>query len=352
MLLGLSMLAAAGCVQRNNPQGWAGPAQADDLLLASTAKAKLSALSAQDFSPVWTFPTGDEDPKIELEAIYGTPQVIGDTVYLGAYSGDVYALGLESGGIRWRFQADGPIIAGLAASETAVYVASGEGTLYALDPADGSEKRRFEAGDSIWAAPLLADGVLYVASVNGKLYALDAETLEPKWRSPFETEHGLLSDPVMAEGTILVGGIDRALHAVDAKTGEERWSFKGDNWFWARPLVADGTVYAPNLDGRLYALSLEAGEERWSFEAEEPKPLRSTPVLAGDSLVIVDRGGNVYGLNREVDQEERLRWSEALEATILSDPMMLGEEVLISAQGGGLFTVNPATERSAEVETP
>jgi outer membrane protein assembly factor BamB len=346
------MLAAAGCVQRNNPQGWAGPAQADNLLLASTAKAELSALSAQDFSPVWTFPTGEEDPKIDLEAIYGTPQVIGDTVYLAAYSRDVYALGLESGDIRWRFEADGPIIAGLAASETAVYVASDEGTLYALDPADGSEKRRFDAGDSIWAAPLLADGVLYVASVNGKLYALDAETLEPKWRSPFETEHGLLSDPVVADGTILVGGIGRALHAVDVETGRERegWPFRADNWFWARPLVEGGVVYAPNLDKRVYALSLDTGEERWSFEAEEP--LRSVPVLASDSLVIVDRGGNVYGLDHKVDQEQRLRWSEALEKTVLSDPMMLGEEVLISAQGGDLFRLDPVGGSFREVVIP
>jgi len=427
------MLAAAGCMGFSNPEGWAGPAcrhpdtgcissegVADDLLLASTAKGKLSALDlnpesgpqcdnaadddedgwvnegcpkagdkaesgrqcandtnddtvenipdddkVNDGCPAWrwTFPTGEEDPKIDLVAIYGTPVVIGDTVYLGGYSGDVYALSLEDGGVLWSFEADEPIIAGLAASETAVYVASDDGRLYVLDPQTGRQVDVFDAGDSIWAAPLLADGVLYVASVNGKLYALDAETLKPKWDAPFEAEQGLISDPVLAEGSVLVGGLDHALHAVDAETGEERWSFEADSWFWGRPLVAEGTVYAPNLDGRLYALSLETGEERWSFEAEEPDPLRSAPVLAGGSLVIVDRGGNVYGLDPgEEPEDERLRWSEALEKKVLSNPLVVTEEgdegedvekVLISAQKGDhLFSVNPATGRSSEVETP
>ena len=181
MVLGLTMLAAAGCVGISNPEGWAGPTcrhpdtacissqgTADDLLLASTARGKLSALSAEDLSRVWTFPTGEEDPKIDLEAIYGTPVVVRDTVYLAGYSGAVYALHLEDGSIQWRFEADGPIIAGLAASETAVYVASDDGRLHVLDSQTGQQVDTFDAGDSIWATPLLADGLLYVCEALGQ----------------------------------------------------------------------------------------------------------------------------------------------------------------------------------------
>ncbi|MCH8919231.1 MAG: PQQ-binding-like beta-propeller repeat protein, partial [Chloroflexi bacterium] len=181
------MLVAAACVGFNNPEGWAGPtAAADDLLVVSTDKGELSALDLAPESgpqcdnstdddedgwvnegcpragtkaergrecanstsddavddipdddkindgcpaavPLWTFPTGQEEPEIDLEAIYTTPQVIGDTVYLGGYSGDVYALSLDDGSVLWSFDADGPIIAGLAASETAVYAATDKG---------------------------------------------------------------------------------------------------------------------------------------------------------------------------------------------------------------------------------
>ncbi len=410
------MLAAAGCIGFNNPEGWGGPAVTDDFLMASTAKGKLSALDenpesgdqcdnstdddgegwvnegcprvgekaergrecendinddivdgiadddkVNDGCPsYWTFPTGHEESKVDLNAIYTTPIVIGDTVYIGAYSGDIYALSPKDRSVRWTLELDGPIIAGLAASETVVYAATDAGTLYALDAEDGGEVGRFDAGDSIWGAPLLVEGDLYVASVNGKLFKLDAESLEPAWDAPFEASQGLISDPALADGTVLVGGIDRTLRAVNAETGEERWSFKADNWFWGQPLVVDGTAYVPNLDGRVYALDLETGDERWSFGAEDSDPMRSAPVLAGDVLVIVDRGGNVHGLDPE---DGALQWSssgeDGLNKTVLSNPLVRaddeaeeGVEILISAQGGDLFSFDPASGASVEVPTP
>ncbi len=353
------MLGAAACIGFNNPEGWAGPTvAADDLLVVSTDKGELSALKMEDFSRVWTFPTGQEEPEIDLEAIYTTPLLSGDTVYFAGYSGEVFALSLESGSEKWRFDTDDNIIAGLAISETTIYVGTDEGLLYALnletELEEDNPNNPFDAGDSVWATPLLVEGVLYVASVNGKLYALDAETLEPIWDAPFKAGRGLISDPVLADGTILVGGIDRTLHAVDAASGEERegWPFKADNWFWGKPLVLDGTVYAPNLDGNLYALSLETGDELWSFEAEDG--IRSSPVLADDTLVLVDRDGNVYGLDPLTG--EPLPWSpRAIDKTVLSNPLVLAEaiqeemaedvkeKVFISAEGGDLFRLEDPT---------
>jgi outer membrane protein assembly factor BamB len=192
------MLAAAGCLGFNNPEGWAGPAASGDVLVASTDKGKISALAANPesgdqcdnsadddedgwvnegcprvgtaaetrdecrndanddvmdgipdddevndgcpaFPALWTFPTGDEDPEIDLEAIYTTPPIIGDTLYVGAYSGDVYALSVEDGAVRWTRELDGPMIAGLAASDTVIYAATDAGTVYALDANDGGE---------------------------------------------------------------------------------------------------------------------------------------------------------------------------------------------------------------------
>ena len=58
-------------------------------------------------------------------------------------------------------------------------------------------------------------------------------------------------------------------------------------------------------------------------------------------MVIVDRGGNVYGLD---PAEGSLKWSApaALEKTVLADPVVLDGKVVVSAEGGGLFTVDPA----------
>lgn len=311
------------------------------MIVASLDKAKVSGLDS-DFSVLWTFPTGDEDPKIDLEAVYTTPVIVDATVYIAGYSGDVYALNLETGEPVWDFDAVDPIVAGLAAGESTVYVATEGGDLYALDVADGSVKERFAAGDGVWGAPLLAEGALYVSSVSGVLYALDAETLDPVWDRPYRTNHGLITDPVLADGTVLVGGIDRTLHAVNAEDGGGVWSYKADNWFYGRPLVEDGTVYAPNLDSELYALDLQSGDVLWTFSAEDT--LRSAPVRVGDTLIIVDGGGTVYGLDTEAEGDERLKWSKELGKKVLSNPLVLEGQVLISAQGGELFRLDDVEE--------
>lgn len=379
-MLAIALLAAAGCAGFSNPEGWAGPAVTDDLLLASTDQGELSALNAEDFSRLWTFPTGQEDPELDLKAIYTTPLVSEGIVYFGAYTGEVFALNLEDGSEKWRFDTDDNIIAGLEAlfsdgSTETIFVSTDDGIVYALDAETGLPRANFfDAGDSIWATPLLSEGVLYVAAVNGKLFALDAETFDPVWEEPFKAGQGLISDPVLAGGTILVGGIDRELHAVDAASGDELWSFPAGNWFWGRPLVVDGTVYAPSLDNRIYALSLETGDELWSFEAEEG--IRSRPVLTDDTLVIVDRDGNVYGLDPLTG--EPLPWSpKAIDKTVLSNPLVLAasvqeemeeeedvkEKVFISAEGGDLFRLedptsgdlsrlDPNTGRFVKVVTP
>jgi len=342
-------------VQTNNPEGWAGPAATDAILVAITDKGELSAfetaaVQSDSAKPLWKFPTGDEDPELDLEAIYGTPLIIGDTVYFGAYSGEVWALALDDGSVKWSFDTHAPIIAGLAARETALYAANDAGTLFALDPASGDELRRFSTGDSVWGAPLVAGDLLYVAAVNGRLYALNAETFDLQWDDPYQTGHGLISDLVIENDTVVVGGLDRALHAVDAQTGEELWTFKSDNWFWGRPLVLDGTVYAPNLDSRVYALDLDSGDEAMpAFEAEEP--VRSAPVLAGDALVIIDRTGNVYGVSKDLSEQ---LWDApaVLEKTVLSDPLVLDGKVLVSSDGGGLFSVDPEAGTFVQVVAP
>jgi outer membrane protein assembly factor BamB len=330
---------AAACTPFSNPEGWAGPSAEGEVIVASLKKARVSGLNAEDFSVLWTFPTGDEEPKIDLEAVYATPVIAEDTVYVAGYSGQVYALDLESGEEVWDqpFESVDPVIAGLTLGGSTLYVATDAGAVIALDVAEGSEIDRFNGGDGVWGAPWLADGVLYVPSVGGVLYALDAVTLDVVWS--FRTNHGLVSDPVLTDGTVLVGGIDRELHAVDAESGDEAWSYKADNWFWGRPLVDNGTVYAPNLDGKLFALSLEGGEELWSFQAEEP--LRSSPVLVDGTVVIIDRLGTAYGLDPAADGDGRLKWSKRLGKTVLSNPWpLLDGKVLISAQGGDLFRID------------
>jgi len=355
----LVALAAAGCVGVTSPQGWAGPVAFGDTVFVAIERERMAALKADDLSVQWLFPPDTEQGKaIKLEAIYGAPVVTKDTVYFGAYDGNVYALNTADGAVRWPFETGGPVIGGVALYEpdpkqrpeaSALFVGSDDGVLYALDPATGSEKRRFDAGDSIWAAPLIVDSTLYLASVNGKLFALNADTLEPVWDEPFEADGGLVTDPVLAdENTLLVGGIDRRLYALDKATGKEKWSLAGDNWFWGRPLVSGTTIFVPNMDHHVYAIELGTGQPVWQTPFETKAPVRASPLLVDDVLIVADRAGNVYGLDPADGSQ---KWAqEILNKTLLADPVLLKDEVLLVAQGGDLYRLDPAAGTSSLVE--
>lgn len=323
-----------------------------------------------DGCPVWfwVFPPDNGD-EIDLEAIYGAPIVSDDTVYFGAYDGNVYALDAAGGSEIWRFGTDAPIVSALGAewggdvqapALRTLLAGSGDGRVYALAPEDGRVRWSFDTGDEIWASPLVAESV-FVSSVNGKLYALDPENRDRRW--VFETDGGLLTDPVLADkGTLIAGGIGETLYAIDSATGEQKWSFDGGNWFWGKPLAGPGVpvspnpgeevpapdtvVYAPNLDGKVYSLNLRTGQKIWEFDTTHP--VRSAPVFAAGVLVVVNRNGEVYG----VDPAGRQKWGPTLlNKTVLADPLSLSDDsVMIVATGGDLFRIDPNTGASSPVQ--
>jgi outer membrane protein assembly factor BamB len=347
-LLGL-LLVSAACAGVDDPDGWAPPAVIGDTLYLSIDDGELSAIDPATFERSWVFPDadevacGDEEPQTrELDGLYSAPVVEGDTVYFGAWDGNVYALDAATGDCLWDFETDDPILGSVVLDGDRLYAASTDGTLYVLDAASGELTDSADVGD-VWSSPVLVDGTLFIGSMDGDLRALDAETLDLVWDEPFSVNAGLLTDPTPLNGTIVVGGISEKLYAVDAATGEEQWSFGAGNWFWGRPLVDGDTVYATNMDKAVYAISLDSGDQRWGFGTDAP--VRSGPVLTGDVLVAVDDKGHVYGLDPETGE---LAWNSPteLDKDILANPYVLEDgSVLIVSKGGDVFSIDPETGR-------
>jgi len=303
------------------------------------------------YVPRWIFPPDTEEgKKLDLEGIYGRPAIGGDSVYFAAYDDSVYALDAKDGGERWHFRTGEPVVGAVTLTgDGRLYVGSRDAKLYVLDAKDGGELQHFTTDDEIWSAPLVADDAVYVATAGGRLYALDRNTLAPVWDKPFDGGAGLISDPVLTdEGTILVGGFGKTLYSVDKATGSQVWAFKAGNWFWGRPLVVNGTAYVPNLDRKVYALDVKTGEEKWQTPFQAEAPVRSSPLLADDILIVSDGHGNVYGLHPE---DGTLVWSgpSLLGKTVLSDPLLLDDKVLIVAEGGDLFQIDPQVGTSTLV---
>jgi eukaryotic-like serine/threonine-protein kinase len=92
---------------------------------------------------------------------------------------------------------------------------------------------------------------------------------------------------------------------VDKETGDELWSFATDDVIRSTPLVADDSVIVVTEQGHLFALDLESGDEVWS-EPDGIVPKVRSELSAIDDLVYVrNEQGDVFALdpeNGDIDQ--------------------------------------------------
>ncbi|HEY7268656.1 MAG TPA: PQQ-binding-like beta-propeller repeat protein, partial [Dehalococcoidia bacterium] len=90
----LAVVLATGCVRAAAPRGWAQPAQFGNAIIVTTHTGKLDGIDPTTGDRLWRFPddwTITDKAAQKLQGIYGKPQVVGDTVYIGDYNGFVYA---------------------------------------------------------------------------------------------------------------------------------------------------------------------------------------------------------------------------------------------------------------------
>lgn len=315
-------LASFGCVSGLQPIGWSGGAISDGTLLVGSKEGKLVAVNLADESRQWTEPLKEVKqaggfgcaPSIagggcgagsSGVAIYGTPAVSGDLVYIGGYNGKVYAFASDTLATRWVYPRDDnlePIVGGLVVAQGKVYFGDSEGRIYALDAATGDEQWEFETGDKIWSTPVVIDDTLFIGSFDDKLYALNAADGSTKWE--FEAGGAIFSTPLVHDGTVYIGSFNRHLYAVNAADGSLRWEFMGENWFWAKPVIYDNTIYAGCLDGKVYVLKADTGEKIAELDLESP--VSSSPVVVNSSIIFASREGVVYSIDTGLNELKRL----------------------------------------------
>lgn len=357
VLLAIVVLVAFGCVPGGTsvPRGWSGAAVDGTTLYIGSMDGKIIALNASDGRRLWSAPLETAAPSggfgcaapPTAVAIYGSPVVSDNLVYLGGYNtGKFYAFALGEQEPRWVYPREGvsgtQIVGGGLVSDGRVFFGTASGKIYALNAATGSTSGGwiFPADGrigNIWAAPASIAGTLFVSSFDKNLYAIDLATGQKKWT--FATRGAIVASPSTDSNTVYVGSFDRNLYAVDAAAGGEKWKFtEAKNWYWAQPLVVNGKIYAANLDGKLYVLDAVNGSKLGEFDLGAA--ISSSPVLAGDLVVAVNEQGVVYSMNIQTNEKRLLvDLKEKVDAPLATD----GTVVYVHTSTNKLHAVNTQT---------
>jgi len=248
---------------------------------------------------------------------------------------DVFAMDVETGAIRWRYEgkpdlrAGSPIgraSRGVAIGEGKVFVGLADGRLTALDQRSGQQlwqiqAERWQDGFAITAAPLYFDGKVIIGfnggemGTRGRIKAYDAKTgalvwtfytvpgpgefghdTWPQdsdawqrgganlWQTPaVDPELGLVYFSTANPGPDLNGSVRpgdnlfaNSIVAVEAKTGKYRWHFQQvhhDIWDYDSPNPV--VLFDAPYNGRMRKGLVEVGKTGWAYllDRETGKPL-------------------------------------------------------------------------------
>lgn len=357
-------MAGLSCVQGLNTIGWSGGAVDGNILYVGSEEGRLVSVDMTDSSRHWSEALKSSSSSGGLfgctsltagcggagaaVAIYGTPAISGDLVFIAGYNGKVYAYAKDGLTLRWVYPRDSylpSIVGSVVVADDIVYFGTSGGkydgknvggAVLALDAFTGDPvwDSPYFTDDKIWATPLVDRGTLYIGSFDKKISAVDAATGAEKWT--YLTEGSVIAEPLIVDNTIYIGSLDRNFYALDAGTGAYKWSFMGENWFWSQAVSLDGKIYAANLDGKVYVLDPASGNLLDTYDLEEA--LAASPVINGSDIIFATREGAVYVVDTVLNQADLL---VTLADTTINGPLAFNDGIIyVHTQDASLQRIN------------
>ncbi|NIE63903.1 outer membrane protein assembly factor BamB [Burkholderia sp. Ax-1719] len=316
------------------------PVAVGDNVYAAGANGSVAKFDAQTGKEVWSVKLKDD-----LSAGVGSD---GNLTAVGGLKGDVYVLD-SNGKLSWQARAPGEIISPPLVGNGLVVVRTIDGQVVAFNAQTGEQKWAYrnravplnlrvsagmtfagdqavlagfpggafsainlQTGDAFWETPVsYPKGVTEVERINdvsgpptligattcavtfqGQLGCFDANSGRPMWEKPFSSTSGIAQD----DNTVVGGDDWSVVKAYNVATGAQTWSTdKLKNRDVSVPAMLGHAVAVGDYQGYVHFLSLDDG----SFVSRvktDGSPITAAPVLAGNTLVVQTKDGDLYGL--------------------------------------------------------
>ena len=304
---------------------------------------------APPFQLAWVAQTGGRN------AMFSSPVVYGGRIFLGVQdnridwpSGGVLCFEAATGRPIWRAKLPS-IDQTVAARDGRVFALSCQGAVHGLRCDDGQEVWRCDLRTGHHAArtPLVFIDDLIV--IDG--WAEDAVLVEPDTgrivRSLTDDDAKALArlrPPLYKTKRLYHAGIRSAR---DARTGEDLWQriCDADRRGPTTPAIARGRAYL-TTGLTVVALDIERRETLWTHESapseellagsrrQKPFTCHSSPAVAGDLVIAGNDTGEFFALDRT---SGRLCWRFDMGLPIKSSPVVSGNMILIADYDGNLY---------------
>ncbi len=301
--------------------------------------------------------TGDEHWRVATDtSIKNQPVVTGNLCVAVSVAGQVHAVDVVTGSMRWKVRMPGYPdrwnYASPAADGQSVYVGTQQGLL----------SHRLKDGQCEWQAPLEYDVftwrcaagpvlhgelVLFFQARRG-IVAVSRKTGELRWRRAV-AEHGGFADqypsPVVVDGRLVSGGDSGHLVVLDAATGNVVWHKAVLEADYVTALAARNTqIIAVTVNGLVQCFNLYTGRRQWQYELGQDlldmiprrRGLRSAlaqPVFMGEAIIV----SGIDGCLHVLDADGKCHGRAVLGSPISATPHVASEHLYVATYDGRLF---------------
>ncbi len=273
--------------------------------------------------------------------------------------------------VKWRFKLASTSYLPLCAAQDLLYIVDDAGDLSALDVEQGSVRWHWQAVQppgKITAPPVGESDVLVVYTstrsqsdpYDATLSALDARTGRTRWSAPVPALQTVGSCHLLTahDGTVYLSGTERnrllaaprsRCLAIDLQTGRQQWSVEVDDHMGTTtPVVARDHVYLASFDlqhatplkGYLHALNAQTGVASWqhTFETNDVQEIlvdRTDLFVPGTTVEVLDA---LTGATR---------WSLSQAQTLQQGSLAIDDELLYIS-----YTRLPAGQEQSAASKP
>jgi outer membrane protein assembly factor BamB len=313
------------------------PKFADGMVYVSDIEGAVYAFSADTGSLVWKNETG-----LSLASDVAVNEGL---LVVGSLDGDLKAIDAKTGDSRWQVSLSSEILASPAIQEGVVVARSQDGRVFGLSAKDGSRQWVFDRAIPLLtlrgnSAPLIFSGNVYLGYDQGKLVALKLSDGTLQWEQALAQSDGRteLDRMVDVDGELVMQGGD--LFAVSYRGQIAALTSDAGRILWSRAFssyVGLGTkesqIYAVDDAGEVWSFDARSGTSTWKQDDLAHRWL-TTPVVAGDFIVIGDFEGYMHALS--ADDGSLAARERVGKAALVGAPLVIENNLYVLTADGSL----------------
>jgi outer membrane protein assembly factor BamB len=294
---------------------------------------------------LWKFNAGD--------SVASSAAIDGGVVYVGCENGNLYALNLANGSIRWQTQtapttqtsSTQPSRPAIQSSPTVhkdlILFGDMDGFMHAVAKSDGKEKWTYHAGgEVISSANCWEDRVLF-GSYDGSLYCVSDKDGKEIWK--YETEGKVHATPGIWLDSkhvahAIIAGCDAHMRIIRISDGRQVSAVEIGGYCGASPAIVENRAYVGNFSNQVCGVDLTAAKLLWTYEDSERQfPYLSSAAVAPGHVVLGGRDKVIHCLD---PMSGKTQWAFTTRGRVDSSPVINGNRVWAASSDGNLYSLD------------